>query len=70
MAEFTVPTHLEFAAITRRTTQRMARQLLAVSARYDSRGARLMIVCNSPGRQIAQATRMSAIRRAGSAVKV
>jgi len=26
--------------------------------------------CNRPGRQIAQATRMSAIRRAGSAVKV
>ncbi len=44
MAEFTVPTDLELAAITRRTAQRMARQLLAVSARYDRRGGRVMIV--------------------------
>jgi hypothetical protein len=44
MAEFPVPSDLELAAITRRTTQRMARQLLAVSAHYDRRGARLMIV--------------------------
>ena len=44
MAEFIVPTDLEFAAITRRTTQRMARQLLAVSAHYDRRGERVMIV--------------------------
>lgn len=43
-AEFTIPTDSEFAAITRRTAQRMARQLLAVSARYDSRSARVMIV--------------------------
>jgi hypothetical protein len=44
MAEFTVPTDAEFAAITRRTAQRMARQLLAVSAHYDRRGGRVMIV--------------------------
>jgi hypothetical protein len=44
MAEFCVPTDSEFAAITRRTAQRMARQLLAVSAHYDRRSARVMIV--------------------------
>jgi hypothetical protein len=43
MAEFTVPTDLEFAAITRRTAQRMARQLLAESAHYDRRSGRVMI---------------------------
>jgi hypothetical protein len=44
VAEFIVPTDVEFAAITRRTAQRTARQLLAVSAYYDRRSARVMIV--------------------------
>jgi hypothetical protein len=44
MAEFTIPTDVEFVAITRRTAQRMARQLLAVSAHYDRRSGRVMIV--------------------------
>jgi hypothetical protein len=43
MAEFEAPTEEEFQAITRRTAERMKRQLLAVSARYDRRGGRLMI---------------------------
>ena len=44
MAEFTVPADAEFAAITRRTARRMARQLLAVSAHYDEAGGRVMIM--------------------------
>jgi hypothetical protein len=47
MAEFEVPTEEEFDAITRRTAQRMKRQLLAVDARYDRRGARVMITLNN-----------------------
>lgn len=43
MAEFKAPTPQEFDAITRRTTQRMKHQLLAVDARYDRRGGRVMI---------------------------
>jgi hypothetical protein len=39
MAEFKAPTPDEFAAITRRTVQRTKRQRLAVTARYDRRGA-------------------------------
>lgn len=47
MAEFKAPTQQEFDAITRRTTQRMKRQLLAVDARYDRRHERLMITLNN-----------------------
>lgn len=47
MAESKVPTELEFEAITRRTAQRMKRQLLAVDARYDRRGERVMITLNN-----------------------
>src|SRR5665213_4587604 len=47
MAEFKVPTAEEFEAITRRTAERMKRQLLAVSARYDRRGERVMIALNN-----------------------
>jgi len=48
MAEFNAPTDLELAAITRRTKQRMARRLLAVSAHYDRRG-RLVMICLTNG---------------------
>ena len=47
MAEFEVPTPEEFHAITGRTAERMRRQLLAVSARYDRRGGRVMISLNN-----------------------
>ena len=47
MAEFEVPTQQEFEAITRRTTEKMTRQLLAVDARYDRRTERVMITLNS-----------------------
>jgi len=47
MAQFEVPTEEEFAAITRRTSDRMKRELLAVSARYDRRGGRVMITLNN-----------------------
>jgi hypothetical protein len=47
MTEFKVPTTREFEAITRRTAQWMKRQLLAVDARYDRRGARVMITLNN-----------------------
>ena len=47
MAEFAVPTVDQFEAITRRTAERMRRQLLAVSARYDRRGGRVMIALNN-----------------------
>jgi hypothetical protein len=47
MAEFEAPTEEEFEAITRRTAERMKRQLLAVSARYDRRGGRVMISLNN-----------------------
>ena len=47
MAEFEIPTTEQFEAITRRTDERMKRQLLAVSARYDRRGARVMITLNT-----------------------
>ena len=47
MAEFEVPTAEAFEAITRRAAERMKRQLLAVSARFDRRGGRVMIALNS-----------------------
>jgi len=47
MAEFEAPTQQEFDAITRRTAQRMKHQLLAVDARYDRRGGRVMITLNN-----------------------
>jgi Protein of unknown function (DUF2442) len=47
MAEFKVPTEQEFQAITRRTAQWMKHQLLAVDARYDRRGERVMITLNN-----------------------
>jgi hypothetical protein len=47
MAEFEVPTEQQFEAITRRTAERMKRQLLAVSARYYRRGGRVMITLNN-----------------------
>jgi hypothetical protein len=47
MAEFEIPTEEDFAAITRRTSERMKRQLLAVAARYDRRGGRVMITLNN-----------------------
>lgn len=47
MAEFEIPTADQFAAITRQTAERMKHQLLAVSARYDRRGRRVMIALNN-----------------------
>jgi len=47
MAEFEIPTGGQFEAITRRTAERMKHQLLAVSARYDRRGGRVMITLNN-----------------------
>ena len=47
MAEFKTPGQQEFDTITRRTAQRMKRQLLAVAARYDRRGERVMITLNN-----------------------
>jgi hypothetical protein len=47
MAEFKAPTMEEFDAITRRTAQKMKRQLLAVEAHYDRRGGRIMITLNN-----------------------
>ncbi len=47
MAEFDAPTEQAFDAITRRTAERMKRQLLAVAARYDRRGQRVMISLNN-----------------------
>jgi hypothetical protein len=47
MAELKAPTQHEFDAITRRTAQRMNHQLLAVDARYDRRGQRVMITLNN-----------------------
>ncbi|HWK45008.1 MAG TPA: DUF2442 domain-containing protein [Stellaceae bacterium] len=47
MAEFETLSEQEFDAITRRTAERMKRQLLAVSARYDRRGGRVMITLNN-----------------------
>ncbi len=47
MAEFVVPTPEDFETITRRTAGRAKRQLLAVSARYDRRGGRVMIALNN-----------------------
>src|SRR6202034_38575 len=41
------PTQQEFDAITRRTAQRMQHQLLAIDARYDRRGERVMITLNN-----------------------
>ena len=47
MAEFKAPSQQEFDTITRRTSQRMKRQLLAVAARYDRRSERVMITLNN-----------------------
>jgi transposase-like protein len=47
-----------------------ALDLARLSANRHAKGRRLAKSRNSPGRQIGQATRMSAVRRAGSAVKV
>jgi hypothetical protein len=47
MAEFEIPVQDAFEAITRRTAERMKRRLLAVSARYDRRGGRVMIALNN-----------------------
>jgi hypothetical protein len=47
MAEFEIPTSEQFEAITRRGAACMKRQLLAVSARYDRRGGRVMITLNN-----------------------
>jgi len=47
MAEFEIPPEGRLEAITRRTAERMKHQLLAVSARYDRRGGRVMIALNN-----------------------
>lgn len=47
MAEFKVPTPKEFEAATRRGARRMGQSLLAVSARYDRRGARVINTLNN-----------------------
>ena len=47
MAEFKAPTEQEFDTITRRTAHRIRRQLLAVEARFDRRGERVMITLNN-----------------------
>jgi Protein of unknown function (DUF2442) len=47
MAEFKPPTQREFDAATKRGTRRMQRSLLAVAARYDRRGGRLIISLNN-----------------------
>jgi hypothetical protein len=47
MTGFKAPTEQEFDAITRSTAQQMRGQLLAVSARYDRRGGRVMITLNT-----------------------
>jgi hypothetical protein len=47
MAEFKTPTPQEFDAITRRTAHRMKHQLLAVDARDDRCGERVMITLNN-----------------------
>lgn len=47
MAEFEIPTQHEFDAATRRGTRRLLHSLLAVSARYDRRGERVIITLNN-----------------------
>ena len=47
MAEFTMPSDAELAAITSRTTRRIGQRLLAVSARYDRRAGLVMIALNN-----------------------
>ncbi|MGD0431939.1 MAG: DUF2442 domain-containing protein [Acetobacteraceae bacterium] len=47
MAEFKIPTQREFDAATRRGARRMTHSLLAVSARYDRRGERVIITLNN-----------------------
>jgi hypothetical protein len=47
MAEFKAPTPREFDAATRRGERRMRQSLLAVSARYDRRSQRVIIVLNN-----------------------
>jgi hypothetical protein len=47
MAEFKIPTQREFDAATGRGTRRMQQSLLAVSARYDRRGERVIVTLNN-----------------------
>jgi hypothetical protein len=47
MAQFENPTAEDFDAVTLRSTARMKRQLLAISARYDRRTARVMLTLNN-----------------------
>lgn len=47
MAEFKVPTQREFDAATRRGERRARQSLLAVSARFDRRSQRVMILLNN-----------------------
>jgi hypothetical protein len=47
MAEFKTPAQREFDAATRRGARRMTQSLLAVSARYDRRGDRVIITLNN-----------------------
>jgi hypothetical protein len=47
MAEFKIPTQRELDAATRRGARWVTRSLLAVSARYDRRGERVIITPNN-----------------------
>ena len=47
MPDFQPPTPREFDAATRRGTRRMQHSLLAISARYDRRGQRVIITLNN-----------------------
>ena len=47
MAEFRMPTQQEFDDATRRGVRRMKQALLAVQARYDRRGGRVIITLNN-----------------------
>jgi Protein of unknown function (DUF2442) len=47
MVKFKIPTSQDLQTITARTEKRMARQLLAVSARYDRRSKHVLIHLNS-----------------------
>jgi hypothetical protein len=47
MAEFAVPSNLEFAAITRRTRQRTRLALRAMKARFDGRAGLVLVTLNT-----------------------
>jgi len=47
MAEFKAPTQRAFDAATKRGMRRMQQSLLALSARYDRRGERVIITLNN-----------------------